>query len=108
MFEQKKTHLSRKKAGKGNIFACSAPLGIYLKQHQDPINVEPKVFFANERTFLAWLHESVVLFSASIAILALSRENFSSVMFGLLLLPIAVAFLVYAIVQCKFVVFCNA
>ena len=28
-----------------------------------PIKVEPKVYFANERTFLAWLHTSVILLS---------------------------------------------
>jgi hypothetical protein len=32
--------------------------------------VEPKVFFANERTFLAWLNMSVTLASISVAILA--------------------------------------
>ena len=26
-----------------------------------PVKVEPKVYFANERTFLAWLHMSVTL-----------------------------------------------
>ena len=26
-----------------------------------PVKVEPKVFFANERTYLAWLHMSIIL-----------------------------------------------
>lgn len=35
-----------------------------------PVKVEPKVYFANERTFLAWLHMSVTLASISVAIIA--------------------------------------
>lgn len=35
-----------------------------------PVKIEPKVFFANERTFLAWLHMSVTLATISIAIVA--------------------------------------
>ena len=35
-----------------------------------PVKVEPKVFFANERTFLAWLHMSLTLASISVGIVA--------------------------------------
>jgi len=41
-----------------------------MKPRMVPVKVEPKVFFANERTFLAWLHMSVTLASISIAIVA--------------------------------------
>ncbi|KAI9140555.1 VTC domain-containing protein [Paraphysoderma sedebokerense] len=34
-----------------------------------PVRVEPKVFFANERTFLSWLHFCMVLSSLSLALL---------------------------------------
>lgn len=40
------------------------------KPRKVPVKIEPKVFFANERTFLAWLHMSVTLASISIAIVA--------------------------------------
>ncbi len=40
------------------------------KARMVPVKVEPKVFFANERTFLAWLHMSVTLASISVAIVA--------------------------------------
>ncbi|KAI0241773.1 hypothetical protein L0F63_004786 [Massospora cicadina] len=33
-----------------------------------PVRVEPKVFFANERTFLSWLHFGIVLSSLSIGL----------------------------------------
>ena len=34
-----------------------------------PVRVEPKVFFANERTFLSWLHFTVVLGGLSVGLL---------------------------------------
>lgn len=40
------------------------------KPRKIPVKVEPKVFFANERTFLAWLNMAVTLSSIAIAILA--------------------------------------
>ena len=42
----------------------------YAKMRKVPVKVEPKVFFANERTFLAWLNMAVTLASISIAIMA--------------------------------------
>lgn len=40
------------------------------KPRKVPVKVEPKVFFANERTFLAWLQMAVTLASISVAIIA--------------------------------------
>ena len=34
-----------------------------------PVRVEPKVFFANERTFLSWLHFTVVLGGLAVGLL---------------------------------------
>jgi hypothetical protein len=75
-----------------------------VKQRKAPIKVEPKVFFANERTFLAWMHIAIILAGASIAILAFSdgNQNASSQIYGIIMLPVAVAFIVYAMYQCKF------
>ena len=74
-----------------------------LKQRKAPIKVEPKVFFANERTFLAWMHISIILAGASIAILAFSGndENPGSQLYGVVMLPVAIAFIVYAMYQCE-------
>ena len=73
-----------------------------VKPRKAPIKIEPKVFFSNERTFLAWMHVSIVLAGASVAILALADiENVGKQMYGLIMLPVAVAFLVYAMYQCK-------
>lgn len=40
-----------------------------------PVRVEPKVFFANERTFLSWLHFSIFLGSASMALIGLGGRR---------------------------------
>lgn len=48
------------------------------------------------------MHVSVILAGASVAILALSDyENIAKQLYGLIMLPVAVAFLVYAMYQCK-------
>jgi uncharacterized membrane protein YidH (DUF202 family) len=71
-----------------------------LKPRKAPVKIEPKVFFANERTFLAWMHLSVVLAGASIAILAFAEDqNPVSQLYGVVLLPVAVAFIVYSMYQ---------
>lgn len=46
-----------------------------------PIRVEPKVSFANERTFLSWLHFTVVLGGLAVGLLNFGdqvRPNYSS------------------------------
>jgi len=70
-----------------------------LKHRQAAIKVEPKVFFANERTFLAWLHTSVLLAGASIAIMAFAQTNAVSQLYGIILLPVSIAFISYAMIQ---------
>jgi uncharacterized membrane protein YidH (DUF202 family) len=62
-----------------------------------PIKVEPKVFFANERTFLAWLHMSITLASISVAIVAFAEDSELSQIYGILLLPVAIAFCCYSL-----------
>lgn len=77
-----------------------AEAGTLIKPRKAPVKVEPKVFFANERTFLAWMHLSVMLAGASIAILAFAEDqNPFSQMYGVILLPVSVAFIVYAMYQ---------
>lgn len=62
-----------------------------------PTKVEPKVFFANERTFLAWLHMSVTLSTISVAIVAFAEANDFSQVYGLMLMPVAIAFCGYSL-----------
>lgn len=67
------------------------------KLRKVPTKVEPKVFFANERTFLAWMHMSVTLSSISVAILAFAEANEWSQVYGLLLMPVAISFCCYSL-----------
>ena len=62
-----------------------------------PVKVEPKVYFANERTFLAWLHMSVLLASISVAIVAFADANEWSQLYGLILMPCSIAFCCYSL-----------
>lgn len=68
-----------------------------------PVKIDPKVFFANERTFLAWMHVSVILAGASVAIVAFTDTNTSAAhqVYGVILLPVSIAFILYSMSQCK-------
>lgn len=61
--------------------------------------IEPKVFFANERTYLHWLHYAVILSSIASGILAFSEQNGETwgEFYALALLPISLGFCVYAL-----------
>jgi uncharacterized membrane protein YidH (DUF202 family) len=61
--------------------------------------IEPKVFFANERTFLHWLHHAIILSSVASGILAFSETSGETwgEWYALMLLPISLAFCIYAL-----------
>lgn len=80
-----------------NMFGGAGPSSGTVKPRKLPIKVEPKVFFANERTFLAWLHMSVTLASISVAIVAFAEQNEWSQIYGLMLMPVAIAFCGYSL-----------
>eukprot|EP01031_Cornospumella_fuschlensis_P026691 gene26691-32252_t len=69
----------------------------FNKPRKVPVKIEPKVFFANERTFLSWLQMAVTLATISIAILAFADHNPLSQVYGLLLMPVSIAFCAYAL-----------
>ena len=60
--------------------------------------VEPKIYFANERTFLHWLHMGVVLSTLGSGVLAFAKDSQKTAqMYGLALLPISMCFILYAL-----------
>ncbi|KAG9093490.1 vacuolar transporter chaperone [Ceratobasidium sp. UAMH 11750] len=61
-----------------------------------PVRVEPKVFFANERTFLSWLHFTVVLGGLAVGLLNFGDKvgRISAGMFSF----VAMAVMIYALV----------
>jgi len=97
----------------GKLFGKSSTPVRTVKPRMAPIKIEPKVFFANERTFLAWMHVSIILAGASIAIMTLGvaeeeddvdikKKPYNPIarqLYGLITLPVAVAFLVYSMYQ---------
>jgi uncharacterized membrane protein YidH (DUF202 family) len=100
---------ARKKGFFNKLFGMKQPpfdpgpsnmtIGSLMKNRQAAIKIEPKVFFANERTFLAWLHSSVLLAGASVAIVSMSNDNLLSQLYGIVLLPLAISFLMYSMHQ---------
>jgi uncharacterized membrane protein YidH (DUF202 family) len=61
--------------------------------------IEPKVFLANERTFLHWLHQAVILATIASGILSFSHsagETWGE-WYALALLPIALGYCIYAL-----------
>ena len=84
---------------KSNAFAATSSANVIPRSA--PVKVDPKVFFANERTFLAWLHVSVLLAGASVAIVAFTDSHSSSpgALYGVILLPVSIAFILYAMIQ---------
>eukprot|EP01124_Arcella_intermedia_P010199 TRINITY_DN1672_c0_g1_i1.p1 TRINITY_DN1672_c0_g1~~TRINITY_DN1672_c0_g1_i1.p1 ORF type:complete len:972 (+),score=260.36 TRINITY_DN1672_c0_g1_i1:160-2916(+) len=68
-----------------------------IKPVRVPIKVEPKTFFANERTLLQWLNSVVVLSTVALALIGLGDN--SARLSGLIILPIALCFALYALVM---------
>mmetsp|Transcript_18485 Transcript_18485/g.26063 ORF Transcript_18485/g.26063 Transcript_18485/m.26063 type:complete len:193 (-) Transcript_18485:82-660(-) len=67
------------------------------KVRKVPVKVEPKVFFSNERTFIAWMNMAVTLSTIATAILAFANHNPWSQVYGLILLPVSISFIFYAL-----------
>ncbi|KAI9228642.1 MAG: VTC domain-containing protein [Piptocephalis tieghemiana] len=80
---------------RGNQASSSSPSSPRRKRVAVPVRVEPKVFFANERTFLSWLHFAVVLGG-----LALGLMNFgdrSGMIAGAIFTLVAAGIMLYAL-----------
>ena len=76
--------------------------GYYNDEMLPPTSVqktEPTIFFANERTFLHWLHAGVTLYTIAAGILAFASEtsSFSAHWYAMALLPISLGFCMYAL-----------
>ncbi len=84
-------------------------VGTLLIPRKAPIKVEPKVYFANERTLLTWLHLVVFLAGASAMIFSygskeedgVSSAKLGNQLYGIVLLPVSLAFAIYALWQCE-------
>eukprot|EP00163_Fabomonas_tropica_P015480 TRINITY_DN28278_c0_g1_i1.p1 TRINITY_DN28278_c0_g1~~TRINITY_DN28278_c0_g1_i1.p1 ORF type:complete len:702 (+),score=120.81 TRINITY_DN28278_c0_g1_i1:128-2233(+) len=61
------------------------------------VKVEPKTFFANERTLLQWLNTVVLLGLACISLIALGKDNIVAFAAGVMLAAVAVIFAFYSL-----------
>ncbi|KAG4088018.1 hypothetical protein H8356DRAFT_74556 [Neocallimastix lanati (nom. inval.)] len=62
-----------------------------------PSRVEPKVYFANERTFLSWTHTGILLAGLSLTILAFG--NVVARIGGTLFSLVGIIFIAYAMIR---------
>lgn len=65
------------------------------KRIQVPVRVEPKVFFANERTFLSWIHFAIFLGGISTALVGFGNSHARAS--GYLFAGVSVIFTLYAL-----------
>ncbi|KEG10038.1 vacuolar transporter chaperone [Trypanosoma grayi] len=63
-----------------------------------PQKIDPKTFFANERTFLKWLSISVMVGMMSLTLLNFGDTSSNAAeLAGLVLLPVSILFMVYSL-----------
>ena len=63
-----------------------------------PHKVEPKLFLANERTFMKWMHMAITISSVSSGVIAFAgKEQSWAVLYAMTLLPISLLIVIYAI-----------
>jgi len=73
-------------------WAGSAEIG-----HLTAQKVEPKLILANERTFIKWLEMAVTMSTISIGVLAFTGSDGKAHMFAMMILPISLLFIGYAL-----------
>lgn len=67
-----------------------------MKPRLVPIKIEPKTFFANERTFIHWMTASVLLITLAMALLTVQNDE-DAIRSGWTIFPIAFLFIWYAL-----------
>eukprot|EP00899_Mesostigma_viride_P021788 jgi/Mesvir1/29610/Mv21464-RA.3 len=75
----------------------------HLLPRKVPMKIEPKTFFANERTFLNWLHMAITMGTIAAGLLAFASDNADpsigvtfTYMVALILLPVSILTIAYA------------
>lgn len=94
--------LKQKKLSAGMRFmrrpVTNSKIGVQPEKKPSPMvpaRIEPKTFFANERTFIQWLTTAVLLTTLSLALLNYNtRAAYAA---GLAIFPIAIFFILYAL-----------
>lgn len=61
------------------------------------MKIEPKTYFANERTFLQWMSFCVIIQGIGIALISFPSTNFVGLVSGVCFVAISVAFMAYSL-----------
>lgn len=75
--------------------APAIPQGASNKPITVPVRIEPKVFFANERTFLSWLHFAIFIGGIGAALMGLGDTQ--AALSGICFVAVSVIFSIYAL-----------
>lgn len=75
------------------------PIGSLLLRRKVPVKIEPKSYFACERTFMQWMHTSLWLLGASLTIISYSDGDPIKLLYGASILPVALSFTIYSLYQ---------
>lgn len=114
---RKKERSSRKGEDVGAAADVEAPAMRALAPRFVPVKVEPKTFFANERTLLQWLSMSILLLFLALGLMAIGGGSgagavpfgdassasamrghpFAGAVCGMIIAPISIMFMVYAL-----------
>lgn len=74
---------------------AAVPSGSSDKQVVVPVRIEPKVFFANERTFLSWLHFAIFIGGIGAALMGLGDKH--AALSGVCFITVSIIFSVYSL-----------
>ena len=91
--KDKKKKVVKKTGGGGGGGGGGRSAQIALVKQPKRLKVEPKTFFANERTFIQWLSVSVFLITLSSAFMSLGG---TARIAGTMFFPVAMLFIIYA------------
>ena len=61
------------------------------------MKIEPKTYFANERTFLQWMSFCVIIQGIGIALISFPSTNFVGLISGVCFVAISVGFMAYSL-----------
>jgi uncharacterized membrane protein YidH (DUF202 family) len=75
--------------------------GTFDKPLTAPLKVEPKTFFANERTFLKWVTICLFIQGAGIALMTFGDMGLAGLVTGILLVLVSIGFMAYSVVRYK-------
>ncbi len=85
----------------GELLNFFGAFGVSPHMNMAAQRIEPKLFFANERTLMHWLSMSVLMSGVGAVLLSYGAEDLTSQLYALGMLPLSILFAFYA--TCQFI-----